>query len=64
MDIEKQTKVNVDIINGKSFLKTRKQKNEKILILVCQQTIEIFKNIAKKLELNGIKKRQIINVRF
>ena len=56
MDIEKQTKVNVDIINGKSFLKTRKQKNEKILILVCQQTIEIFKNIAKKLELNGIKK--------
>ena len=64
LDIEKQTKVNVDIINGKSFLKTRKQKNEKILILVCQQTIEIFKNIAKKLELNGIKKRQIINVRF
>ena len=29
LDIEKQTKVNVDIINGKSFLKTRKQKNEK-----------------------------------
>lgn len=64
LDIEKQTKVNVDIINGKSFLKTRRQKNEKMLILVCQQTIEIFKNIAKKLELSGIKKRQIINVRF
>ena len=64
LDIEKQTKVSVDIVNGKSFLKTIRRKNEKILILVCQQTIEIFNNIAKKLELNGIKKRQIINVRF
>jgi len=64
LDIEKQTFVNVNVITGKSFLKIEKQQRSKILILVCQQTIETFDNIARKMKLNGIKSNQIINVRY
>tara|TARA_B100001123_G_C15330408_1_gene1031032 strand:+ start:1836 stop:3125 length:1290 start_codon:yes stop_codon:yes gene_type:complete len=64
LDIEKQTFVNVNVITGKSFLKIEKRQRSKILILVCQQTIETFDNIARKMKLNGIKNNQIINVRY
>jgi glycosyltransferase involved in cell wall biosynthesis len=64
LDIEKQTFVNVNVITGKSFLKIEKRQRSKILILVCQQTIETFDNIARKMKLNGIKSNQIINVRY
>ena len=62
LNIEKQKHVNVNVITGKSFLKIKKKQQSKILILVCQQTIETFDKIAKKLELKGIKSNQIINV--
>ena len=62
LDIEKQTFVNVDVIGGKSFLKIKKQQRSKILIVVCQQTIETFDKIAKKLKLKGIKSNQIIRI--
>ena len=64
LDIEKQTFVNVDVITGKSFLKIKKKQRSKILILVCQQTIETFNEIAKKLKLKGIKSNQIVNVMY
>ena len=64
LDIEKQTFVNVNVITGKSFLKIEKRQRSKILILVCQQTIETFDNIARKMKLNGIKSNQIINVGY
>ena len=64
LDIEKQTFVNVNVITGKSFLKIEKRQRSKILILVCQQTIETFDNIARKMKLNWIKSNQIINVRY
>ena len=64
LDIEKQTFVNVDVITGKSFLKIKKQQRSKILILVCQQTIETLDAIAKKLKLNGITSNQIIPVMY
>ena len=64
LDIEKQTFVNVDVINGKSFLKIKKQQRSKILIVVCQQTIKTFDEIAKKLMLKGIKSNQIIHVMY
>ena len=64
LDIEKQTFVNVDVINGKSFLKIKKRQRSKILILICQQTIETFDKIAKKLKLKGIKSNQIIHVMY
>lgn len=64
LDIEKQSFVNVKIITAKTFLKIKKQEHSKILILVCQQTIEIFDDIAKKLKLNGLKDHQIINIRY
>ena len=56
--------MNVNVITGKSFLKIEKRQRSKILILVCQQTIETFDNIARKMKLNGIKNNQIINVRY
>ena len=56
LDIEKQTFVNVKIITAKTFLKMKKQERSKILILVCQQTIEIFDNIAKKNEVDWVKR--------
>ena len=46
LDIEKQSFVNVKIITAKTFLKIKKQEHSKILILVCQQTIEIFDDIG------------------
>lgn len=64
LDIEKQTFVNVDVISGKSFLKIKKQQRSKILIVVCQQTIKTFDEIAKKLKLKGIKSNQIIHVMY
>jgi len=64
LDIEKQTFVNVDVIGGKSFLKIKKQQRSKILIVVCQQTIETFDKIAKKLKLKGIKSNQIIHLMY
>ena len=64
LDIEKQTSVNVDIITGKSLLKIKKRLRSKILILVCQQTIETFDAIAKKLKVKGIKSNQIILVMY
>ena len=64
VDIEKQTLINVDVISGKSFLKIKKQQRSKILILVCQQTIETFDAIATKLKLKGIKGNQIIHVMY
>ena len=64
VDIEKQTLVNVDVTSGKSFLKIKKQQRSKILILVCQQTIETFDVIATKLKLKGIKGNQIIHVMY
>ena len=64
LDIEKQTFMNVDVISGKSFLKIKKQQRSKILILVCQQTIETFDVIAIKLKLKGIKDNQIIHVMY
>jgi len=64
VNIEKQTMVNVGIIKGASFFRTKKGKISKMLILVCQQTIETFRKIAKKLKLNGFKSNQIVNVRF
>ena len=56
--------MNVKIITAKTFLKIKKQEHSKILMLVCQQTIEIFDDIAKKLKLNGLKDHQIINIRY
>ena len=64
LDIEKQTFMNVDVISGKSFLKIKKQQRSKILIVVCQQTIKTFDEIAKKLKLKGIKSNQIIHVMY
>ena len=64
LDIEKQTFVNVNVITGKSFLKIKKKERSKNLILVCQQTIESFHAIAKKLKLKGIKSNQIIHVTY
>jgi glycosyltransferase involved in cell wall biosynthesis len=64
LDIEKQTLVNVDIIKGNSFFKIKRQKRIKKLVLVCQQTVEIFDNIVKKLKMNGVKSNQIINVKY
>ena len=64
LDIEKQTFVGVDVIGGKSFLKIKKQQRSKILIVVCQQTIKTFDEIAKKLKLKGIKSNQIIHVTY
>ena len=62
--IEKQTLVNVDVINGETFLKIKKKEHSKILILVCQQTAKTFDIIAKKLELKGINSNQIIHVMY
>ena len=62
--IKKQTLVNVDVITGKSFLKIKKQQRSKMLILVCQQTIETFNKITKKLKLKGIKRNQIIHITY
>ena len=56
--------MNVDVISGKSFLKIKKQQRSKILIVVCQQTIETFDKIAKKLKLKGIKSNQIIHLMY
>ena len=56
--------VNVGIVKGASFFRKKKGKISKMLILVCQQTIETFGKIAKKLKLNGFKSNQIVNVRF
>ena len=64
LDIEKQTFVNVDVISGKSFLKIKKQQRSRILIVVCQETIKTFDEIAKKLKLKGIKSNQIIHVMY
>jgi hypothetical protein len=64
LDIEKQTLVNVDIIKGNSFFKIKRQKRSKKLVLVCQQTAEIFDNIVKKLKMNGVKNNQIINIKY
>jgi len=64
LDIEQQTLVNVDIIKGNSFFKIKRQKRIKKLVLVCQQTVEIFDNIVKKLKMNGVKSNQIINVKY
>ena len=64
LDIEKQTLVNIDIINGKTFLKIKKKERSKILILVCQQTAKTFDIITKKLELKGVNSNQIIHVMY
>ena len=56
--------MNVDVITGKSFLKIKKQQRSKMLILVCQQTIETFNKITKKLKLKGIKRNQIIHITY
>jgi glycosyltransferase involved in cell wall biosynthesis len=66
LDIEKQTFIhNVDIITSKFFFKKiKKHECSNILILVCQQTLEVFNDIAKKIMYNGIKANQIINIRY
>ena len=64
LDIEKQTLVNIDVINGKTFLKIKKKERSKILILVCQQTAKTFDIITKKLELKGVNSNQIIHVMY
>ena len=64
LDIEKQTLVNIDVINGKTFLKIKKKERSKILILVCQQTAKTFDIITKKLQLKGVNSNQIIHVMY
>ena len=64
LNIEKQTFVNVNVITGKSFLKIKKQNHSQAIILVCQQTIESFYAIRKKLKLKGIKNNQIVHVTY
>lgn len=63
LKIEKQTHVNLNIITGNSFLKTKKDLS-KVIILVCQPTFETFYAIRKKLKLKGIKNNQIVHVTF
>ena len=55
--------MNLDIITGNSFLKTKKNPS-KVIILVCQPTFETFHAIRKKLKLKGIKNNQIVHVTF
>ena len=63
LKIEKQTHMNLDIITGNSFLKTKKN-HSKVIILVCRPTFETFHAIRKKLKLKGIKNNQIVHVTF
>ena len=60
--LEKKVFLNVNVISGKKFLKKIEKKRSEILVIVCQQSNEVFGKISNKLKLKGIKSNQIIHI--